>query len=140
MIGIWDRDPDGYSPYIIICLIQPRSRSRCEKWGIFKSRLIASKSLPRYDIPYALHVHVADFPGNFRNGEVTQLAYKNRGVPILHIDQGGVIYQWKRLTQPVQTCSPIHHCPCSCQWHRTGALARLLVVLFQFHHGPTRQC
>ena len=25
MIGILDRDPDGYSPYIIICLIQARS-------------------------------------------------------------------------------------------------------------------
>ena len=25
MIGILDRDPDGYSPYIIICLIRARS-------------------------------------------------------------------------------------------------------------------
>ena len=69
MIGILDRDPDGYSPYIIICLIQPRSRSRCEKWGISRSRLIASKSLHRLDIPYALHVHVADFKETFGTGK-----------------------------------------------------------------------
>ena len=69
MIGIWDRGPDGYSPYIIICLIQPRSRSRCEKWGISRSRLIASKSLRRLDIPYALHLHVADFKETFGTGK-----------------------------------------------------------------------
>ena len=88
MIGILDRDPDGYSPYIIICLIQPRSRSRCEKWGIFKSRLIASKSLHRLDIPYALHVHVADFQGNFRNGEAVRVR------PMPYTMSGAVHSNW----------------------------------------------
>ena len=47
-------------------------KSRCKKWVIFKSRPIASKSLRRFHIPYALHVHVADFQGNFRNGEAVR--------------------------------------------------------------------
>ena len=53
----------------IIFLIQPRSSPAVKKWGIFKSRLIASKSLRRYDIPYALHVHVADFKETFGTGK-----------------------------------------------------------------------
>ena len=77
MIGILDRDPDGYSPYIIICLIQPRSRSRCEKWVIFKSRLIASKSLHRFDLPYALHLHVADFKETFGTGKRSDAVRSN---------------------------------------------------------------
>ena len=49
-------------------------KSRCEFTIIFKSRPIASKSRHSYDIPHALHVHVADFQGNFWNGEAANAA------------------------------------------------------------------
>ena len=49
-------------------------KSRCEFTVIFKSRPIASKSRHSYDIPHALHVHVADFQGNFWNGEAANAA------------------------------------------------------------------
>ena len=71
MIGSWIGIPTDVALYYYM-FNSAWFKSRCEFTVIFKSRPIASKSRHSYDIPHALHVHVADFQGNFWNGEVFQ--------------------------------------------------------------------
>ena len=72
MIGSWIGIPTDVALYYYM-FNSAWFKSRCEFTVIFKSRPIASKSRHSYDIPHALHVHVADFQGNFQNGEIILL-------------------------------------------------------------------
>ena len=73
MIGSWIGIPTDVALYYYM-FNSAWFKSRCEFTVIFKSRPIASKSRHSYDIPHALHVHVADFQGNFWNGEAANAA------------------------------------------------------------------
>ena len=73
MIGSWIGIPTDVDLYYYM-FNSAWFKSRYEFTVIFKSRPIASKSRHSYDIPHALHVHVADFQGNFWNGEAANAA------------------------------------------------------------------